>query len=320
MYIRGAWLGLALALGVSGATAQNYPTRPITMIVPFPPGASTDAIARLIRDGMSSQLGQTIVIENRGGAGGTTGSAAVATSAPDGYTLLLPASASVTMNRFMQKNYPFDPRTALKGISFVAESTLFLVVHPSLPVNSTAELIDYAKKNPGKLSYGSSGVGSGHHIAGELLKQKTGIDMVHVPYKGGGPAMQDLIAGIIPVSFATAPVAFPQMEAGKIRVLASTRAVRDPDFPNIPTIAETVPGIASTSWFGLFAPAGTPGPIIEKLNQAVAVAVRPSEVAAKFKAQGLKPWISTPAELDDFVKKEIDYWGKVIPTLGIEPE
>jgi tripartite-type tricarboxylate transporter receptor subunit TctC len=316
----GALVGLILALGLSGAAAQTYPNRPITMIVPFPPGASTDSIARLVRDGMSVDLGQTIVIENRGGAGGTTGSAAVATATPDGYTLLLPASASITMNRYMQKNFPFDPRTALQGISFVAESTLFLVVHPSLPVHSVAELVDYAKKNPGKLSYGSSGVGSGHHIAGELLKQKTGIDMVHVPYKGGGPAMQDLIAGIIPVSFATAPAAFPQMEAGRIRVLASTRAERDPDYPNIPTIAETVPGIASTSWFGLFAPAGTPAPIIERLNAAVKVAVRPADVVAKFKAQGLKPWVSSPAELDAFVKKEIDYWGKVIPTLGVEPE
>src|SRR5436190_11629905 len=193
----GALLATIVALGISCAAAQTYPTRPITLIVPFPPGASTDAIARLIRDGMSAQLGQPIVIENRGGAGGTTGSAAVATSAPDGYTLLLPASASLTMNRYMQKNYPFDPRTALRGISFVAESTLFLVVHPSLPVHRTAEFIEYAKKNPGRLSYGSSGVGSGHHVAGELLKQKTGIDMVHVPYKGGGPAMQDLIAGVI---------------------------------------------------------------------------------------------------------------------------
>jgi len=317
---RAAALAALLALAVSGAAAQPYPNRPITMIVPFPPGASTDSIARLLRDGMVAQLGQPIVIENRGGAGGTTGSAVVATSAPDGYTLLLPASASLTMNRFMQKNYPFDPRTALAGISFVAESTLFLVVHPSLPVHSTAELIEYARKNPGKLSYGSSGVGSGHHIAGELLKQKTGIDMVHVPYKGGGPAMQDLIAGVIPVSFATAPAAFPQMEAGKIRVLASTRAERDPDYPDIPTIAETVPGIASTSWFGLFAPAGTPAPIVEKLNEAVRVAVRPADVVAKFKAQGLKPWVSSPGELDAFVKKEIDYWGTIIPTLGVEPE
>src|SRR4051794_26463971 len=252
------FVAAAVAFSAVPAAAQDYPNRPITIVAPFPPGASTDSIARLLREGMSAELGQPIIIENRGGAGGTTGSAMVAASTPDGYTLLLPASASLTMNRIMQKNYPFDPRTALAGISFVAESTLFLVVHPSLPVHNVAERIDYARKNPGKLSYGSSGVGSGHHIAGELLKQKTGIDMVHVPYKGGSPAMQDLIAGNIPVSFATAPAAFPQMAAGKVRVLASTRAQRDPDYPDIPTIAETVPGIASISWFGLFAPAGTP--------------------------------------------------------------
>ena len=209
--------------GAGTAMAQDYPNRPITIIVPFPPGASTDALARLTHDGMSELLGQPIIIDNRGGAGGTTGSAIVANAPPDGYTLLLPASASLTMNPFMQKNYPFDPRTALSGITFLAESTLFLVVHPSLPVHNVAELIAYAKQNPGKLAYGTAGVGSGHHIAGELIKQKTGIDMVHVPYRGGGPAMQDLVAGNIPVAFATAPAALPQAAAGTIRILASVR-------------------------------------------------------------------------------------------------
>ncbi len=312
---------LGAAAWFSSAThAQDYPNRAITMIVPFPPGASTDGIARLLRDGMSQILGQSIVIDNRGGAGGTTGSALVANAAPDGYTLLLPASASVTMNRFMQRNYPFDPTKTLSGISFVAESTLFLCVHPSLPINNVAELIDYAKKNPGKLAYGTSGVGSGHHVAGEMIKQKTGIDMVHVPYRGGGPAMQDLVAGNIPVAFATAPAALPQAEAGKIRILASVRLSRDPDLPNIPVIAETIPGVGSISWFGLFAPAGTPPAVINKLNGAVATVLRKPETVERFKPQGLKPWISTPKELDDFLKSETDYWGKVLPSLGLEPE
>jgi tripartite-type tricarboxylate transporter receptor subunit TctC len=310
---------LAVAATLSGA-AQDYPAHPITMVVPFPPGAATDSIARLVRDGMAEFLGQTIVVDNRGGAGGTTGSAAVAASAPDGYTLLLPASASLTMNRFMQKNFPFDPRTALAGVSFVAESSLFLAVHPSLPVNNVAELIDYARKNPGTLSYGTSGVGSAHHVLGELLKQKTGIDMVHVPYKGGGPATQDLVAGTIPVAFLTAPAALPQAEAGRVRILASSRARRDPDLPNIATIAETVPGISSVSWFGLFVPAGTPAPIIDKLNKALAFAAAKPDLLEKFRLQGLKPWVSPPAELDQFVKDETDYWGKVIPSIGLEPQ
>jgi tripartite-type tricarboxylate transporter receptor subunit TctC len=306
-------------IGAGAAMAQDYPNRPITIIVPFPPGASTDALARLTQDGMHELLGQPIIIDNRGGAGGTTGSAIVANAAPDGYTLLLPASASLTMNPFMQKNYPFDPRTALSGITFLAESTLFLVVHPSLPVHNVAELIAYAKQNPGKLAYGTAGVGSGHHIAGELIKQKTGIDMVHVPYRGGGPAMQDLVAGNIPVAFATAPAALPQAAAGTIRILASVRRARDPELPDIPIIAETIPGVGSTSWFGLFAPAGTPPAVIATLNSAMTAVVHRPEVAEKFKPQGLKPWTSTPAELDDFVKSEFDYWSKVIPSIGLEP-
>jgi tripartite-type tricarboxylate transporter receptor subunit TctC len=310
----------AAAWFAPAAIAQDYPNRAINMIVPFPPGASTDGIARLLRDGMSEILGQTIVIDNRGGAGGTTGSALVANAAPDGYTLLLPASASLTMNRFMQKNYPFDPTKALSGISFVAESTLFLCVHPSLPVTTVAELIDYAKKNPKKLSYGTSGVGSAHHVAGEMIKHKTGIDMVHVPYRGGGPAMQDLVAGNIPVAFATAPAALPQAESGKIRILASVRTSRDPDLPNIPVIAETIPGVGSTSWFGVFTPAGTPPDVINKLNAAIAAVLRKPETADKFKPQGLKPWISTPAELDTFLRNETEHWGKVLPSLGFEPE
>jgi tripartite-type tricarboxylate transporter receptor subunit TctC len=318
--ILGCMAVFLIAFGVVGATAQDYPNRPITIIVPFPPGASTDALARLTYNGMSELLGQPVIIDNRGGAGGTMGSAAVANAAPDGYTLLLPASASLTMNKFMQKNYPFDPRTALSGITFVAESTLFLVVHPSLPVNSVAELIDYARLNPGKLAYGTSGVGSGHHVAGELMKQKTGIDMVHVPYRGGGPAVQDLIAGNILVAFATAPAALPQAAAGKLRILASVRTSRDPDLPDIPTISETIPGVGSISWFGLFAPAGTPSDIIAKLNYAMTTVLRRPEIAEKFKPQGLKPWASTPGELDEFVKNEIAYWGKVIPSLGLEPE
>ena len=322
LVIRWTFAALANTLGLIGAgatQAQDYPNRSITRIVPFPPGAATDAIARLVRDGMSEILGQTVVIDNRGGAGGTTGSALVASAAPDGYTLLLPASASLTMNPFMQKNYPFDPRTGLSAISFVAESTLFLCVHPSLPVKNVAEFIAFAKQNPGKLSYGTSGVGSGHHVAGELIKQKTGIDMVHVPYRGGGPAMQDLVAGNILVAFATAPAALPQAEAGKIRILASNRPKRDPELPDVPTIGETIPGIGSVSWFGLFAPAGTPAPIITKLNGTLKTILAKKDVAEKFKPQGLKPWYSTPAELDEFVKSEYDYWGKVIPSVGLEP-
>jgi tripartite-type tricarboxylate transporter receptor subunit TctC len=310
----------ALALAAAPAIAQDYPSRPITMIVPYPPGALTDAGARLPRDALAAALGQPIIIENRGGAGGTTGAAFVANAAPDGYTLMTSVSAPITMNKFMQRNFPYDPVTAFAPISLLAESYLLLVVHPSLPVHNVAEFIDYARRNPGKLAYGSSGVGSAHHIAGELLKQKTGIDMVHVPYKGGAPSMQDLIAGNILVAFATAPAALPQMQAGKIRALATTRAERVPELPDIPTIAETVPGVTTVSWLGLFAPAATPAPIIERLNQAAAQAIANPEVIAAFRLQGLTAHGSTPAELQERIRSELALWGQVVPALGIAAE
>jgi hypothetical protein len=197
-----ALLALATLVVAAPALAQDYPTRPITVVVPFPPGASNDALARITRDSMSEILGQPVVIENRPGAGGSTGAGSVASAAPDGYTLLIAVNAPITMNSFLQKNFPFDPKTAFAPVAHAADTTLLLAVHESVPAKTVTELVDYAKKNPGKLSYGSAGVGSGHHITGELLKQKTGIDVTHIPYRGSGPAIQDLVAGHIPISLA----------------------------------------------------------------------------------------------------------------------
>ncbi len=313
--------GLLFASVGFAACAQDFPTRPITIIVPFPPGASTDAVARLVRDGMSKALGgQTIIVENRGGAGGTTGSLTVAKAAPDGYTLLVTVSAPMTMNKYMQKNFPYDPVTAFAPVSLAAESALFLAVNPQIPVHNVPEFLEYAKKNPGKLSYGSAGVGSAHHIAGELLKQKTGIDMVHIPYSGGGPAIQNLISGHIPISFGTAPAVLPQHQAGLIRIIATTRATRLPDLPDIPSINETVPGVETVTWLGLFAPAGTPQPIIDKLNGAVKQAISDPDLVQKFKLQGMAARADTPAELATRVKTELDMWGRIIPSIGISPE
>jgi tripartite-type tricarboxylate transporter receptor subunit TctC len=317
-----AWLAGAFALlWPLVSTAQDYPSRPITIIAPFPPGATTDASARLVRDGMSTVMGgKPIIVENRGGAGGTTGSAYVAGAPPDGYTLLITVSAPLTMNKYMQKNFPYDPVTAFAPVSLLMESALFLAVHPSLPVRTVAEFIDYAKKNPGKLSYGTSGLGSAHHIAGELIKQKTGIDMVHVPYKGGGPVIQDLIANNIPVGFGTAPAVLPQAQAGLIRIIATTRSERLPDLPEIPTISETIPGVVTTTWVALLAPAGTPKPIVAKLNETAVAALRDKDLIAKFKVQGMTVKTSTPAELDERIRTELDMWGKIVPALGIPAE
>ena len=225
------------------AAAQDYPNRAITLIVNFPPGGSTDAMARIIREPLSQTLGQNIIIDNRGGAGGTTGAAAVANAKPDGYTLLLSVNSALTTNRYLQKNFPFDPKTAFAPITLTSDVALVLSVHPSLPVHDVTELIDYAKRNPGKLAYGSAGIGSSHHICGELIKQKAGIDMVHVPYRGGAPLMQDLLAGNVKVAFNTLPTALPQAQAGAIRVIAVAEKTRLPEFPDTPTIDETIPGV-----------------------------------------------------------------------------
>lgn len=310
----------ATVFGCGVASAQPYPARAITLLVPFPPGASTDAVARLLRESLSKELHQIVIVENRGGAGGTTGAAMVAKADPDGYTLLVTVSAPITMNKYMQRNFPYDPIGAFKPVSLLAESALFLAVNPGLPVHTVAEFIDYAKKNPGKLSYGSAGVGSAHHIAGELLKKKTGIDMVHVPYAGGGPAIQDLIANHIPASFGTAPSVLPQFDAGLIRVIATTRATRIPDRPDIPTINETVPGVETVTWLGLFAPANTPQPIIERLNHAVRQSLRDPDLIEKFRLQGMITAPSSGDELASRVKRELTTWGEIIPSIGVSQE
>jgi len=309
-----------LALGAPLAAAQDYPNRPITVMVGFPPGGSTDAAMRILQDPMSQALGQQLVIDNRGGAGGTLAASMVANAKPDGYTLLFTVNASLTMNMYMQKNFPFNSKTAFEPISLASDVVLMLAVNAKLPVNTVPELIDYAKKNPGKLSYGSSGVGSGHHIVGELLKQKTGIDMVHVPYRGGGPAIQDLVAGNIQVSFGTLPALLPHVANGTIRIIASAEKGRVPGFENLPAINETYPGVYNIGWSGLLAPAGTPKPIIDKLHAAMVPALKMPDVVQKMKLQGLIALSSTPEEFRKIISDEIDYWGKVVPAIGIQPE
>jgi tripartite-type tricarboxylate transporter receptor subunit TctC len=316
-----ALLALATLVVAAPALAQDYPTRPITVVVPFPPGASNDALARITRDSLSEILGQPIVIENRPGAGGSTGAGSVASAAPDGYTLLIAVNAPITMNSFLQKNFPFDPKTAFAPVAHAADTTLLLAVHESVPAKTVTELVDYAKKNPGKLSYGSAGVGSGHHITGELLKQKTGIDVTHIPYRGSGPAIQDLVAGHIPISFGTPPAILPQAAAGKIRIIAVAEDRRFPDLPDVPTIAETVPGVSiPVTWLGLLAPAGTPRPIVEKLSAAMAATVKKPDVVAKLKQQGMLAVGGGPEALDQKIKSELALWTRLMPSIGIQPE
>jgi tripartite-type tricarboxylate transporter receptor subunit TctC len=308
----------ALLMGAGAASAQDYPNRPITVIVPFTPGATTDAVARLTRDVLERELGVPVVIDNRAGAAGTIGSTAVANAKPDGYTLLITVNAPITMNMYFQKSFPYDATTAFAPISLAAESLLVLAVQASLPVTTVQELVDYAKQNPGKLSYGSAGIGSAHHIAGELMKQKTGIDMAHVAYRGGALAIQDLVAGNIQISFGTTPSVLPHAQAGTIRIIALAEAKRYPDLPDVPTIDETLPGVVTNTWVGFFAPAGTPPAIVDKLNKAMRLALEQPDTIAKFKVQGLTPIGSSPGELRTIVKEEIERWGKILPAISAQ--
>ena len=316
-----ALAAVALAASLASAQTSNWPSRPITIIAPYPPGASTDFIARLIRDPLEEQLKVPVVVENRPGAGGTTGAAQVAKADPDGYTLLVTVNAPVTMNAHMQKNFPFDPMKAFTPVIKVADVAMTLAVNAKLPVTNVKELIDYAKKNPDqKMSFGSAGIGSAHHIAGELLKQKTGINMVHVPYRGGGPAIQDLVAGHIPISFGTTPAVLPQAQGGTIRILALAEEKRSPDLPGVPTVAETVPGVITYTWVGVFAPAGTPKPIVDRINAIIVETIKKPDVIAKLKTQGATAAGGSPEDLQQSMQKEFDHWTKVIPSIGITPE
>jgi tripartite-type tricarboxylate transporter receptor subunit TctC len=322
---RAALAAFALSVPVLAAGAalaqDKWPSRAITIVAPYPPGASTDFIARLIRDPLEEQLKVPVVVENKPGAGGTTGAAQVAKAAPDGYTFMVSVNAPVTMNSHMQKNFPFDPMKSFTPVIKVADVVMTLAVNAKLPVNSVKDLIDYAKKNPDqKLSFGSAGVGSAHHIAGELLKQKTGLNMVHVPYKGGGPAIQDLVAGHIPISFGTTPAVLPQAQAGTIRIIGLAEVKRSPDLPGVPTVSETVPGVDTFTWVGVFAPLGTPKPIVDRVNAIVAETIKKPDVIAKLKTQGATAAGGSPEDLQKSMQAEYDHWTKVIPSIGLKPE
>lgn len=318
--LRAAML-IAIAVFASApARADDYPSRPVLLIVPYPPGASTDITARIMAEQMSEILGQPFVVENRPGADGVVGTAFVAHANPDGHTLLLTVNSPITMAKFFQKDMTLDTRTALAPILNIASTSLFLAVNAQFPAKNVQELVDYAKAHPGQVSFGSAGVGSAHQIAGELINMKAGIHMEHVPYRGGGPAIQDLVAGHIPVSFGTGPAVMPQARAGSIRILAAVEAERDPQLPDVPTVSETIPGVVTTTWLGLFAPAGTPQAIIDKLNKAGNDALKRPGIADKMTAQGLRQNGSTPEQFKQLVLTEYASYAKIIPELGIKPQ
>jgi tripartite-type tricarboxylate transporter receptor subunit TctC len=318
-------LALLTAAVVSGlatvAAAQNYPTRPITLVVPFPPGGSTTIVARIVTDRMADAIGQQFVVDNRGGAGGTLGTRQVAKSAPDGYTIALGYTGTLAIGPSLFPNVGYDVRADFAPIGRIGVAPSTVVVHPSFPVHSVAELIAYAKANPGKVDYGSAGVGTVGHVAGEYFAIATGIKLIHIPYKGTGPAMTDLLGGHIPLSFSPIPAVHESAKNGLLRMLAVTSAKRSTLVPEMPTVAESgVPGFDAVLRYGLVAPAGTPRPIIERLNTALRATLASEEVRNRLAIEGAEPLPSTPEEYAVDIDHEETQWSKVIKASGAKAE
>jgi tripartite-type tricarboxylate transporter receptor subunit TctC len=303
------------------ATAQEYPSRPVVLVSPFPPGGSVSLVARIVAEKMGETLGQSIVVENRGGAGGTIGARSVAKSAPDGYTLLLGYTGTLAIGPSMYPNAGFDSRKDFAPVGRIGTAPTLLVVHPSLPVHSVAELVAYAKANPGKLNFGSAGIGTVGHLAGELMATMAGLKLVHVPYKGTGPAITDLLGGHIPMMFTPIPTAHAQATSGLLRALAVTSAERSSLLPDLPTVAESgLPGYEAALRYGLVAPAGTPRAVIERLNKELRVALAAEDVRSRLAADGAEVLPSTPEQYAADIDREEATWSKVVSALGLKGE
>ena len=314
---------LAVAFAVLAplpAPAQDYPNRPIRFIVPYPPGGGTDVVARIMNEALAVELGQPIIIDNRGGAAGNVGTDLAAKSPADGYNILFTLS-SHTINPRLYDKLPFDVERDFAPISLAAMIPQILVVHPSVQANNVKELIALAKANPGKLNYASVGTGSPGHIAGELFKIKTGVDIVHIPYKGGGPAVVDTIGGQVQLLFVSMPAAWQHVKAGKLKVIAVTSAKRSVAAPDVPTIAESgIPGYVVDSWYGALAPAKTPPAAVARLNAAFVKVLENPQVKERLLAQGAEAASSTQAEFDRLIKDVLEKWDLVIKTAKIRPD
>ncbi|HXU42083.1 MAG TPA: tripartite tricarboxylate transporter substrate binding protein [Burkholderiales bacterium] len=299
--------------------AQTYPSKPIRLVVPFPPGGSNDIVARMLATQLAGPLGQSVVIENKGGAGGVLGTDGVAKAAPDGYTLLL-ISVAYAFAPALYKTLPYDPATAFAPITIVGRGPSALTVHPSVPANTVAELIALAKKNPGKLNYASAGVGSFQHLSAALFMVQAGIDVVHIPYKGGGPAMADVMGGQAQIVMPSLIQVVPHIKSGRLKALGTSGARRSPQLPDVPAIAETLPGYESQNWWGVLAPAGTPQPVLERLYGAMTEVLQSKETGKRMESEGAETVRMTPAEFGRFISAELAKWGKVARDVGIQAE
>ena len=313
-------LTVLLSLAVS-PQAQDYPNRPVKIVVPYPPGGSNDVIARILAQRLSEDMKQQFIVENPAGANGNVGAASVATGDADGYTLFLTAPGPLTINQTLYSKLNFDPSKDFAPVALVASVPIVLMVHPDVKAANVKELIAIAQAQPGKLNFGSSGIGSTNHLAGELLKNMGKLDMVHVAYKGAAPAMNDLIAGHIPIMFDNMPAALPQVAGNKVRALAVASDKRAAAMPNVPTVAESgLPGFEASAWFGLVAPAKTPPAVLAKLTDAVNKALKSPDVVKRFQDLGAEPGTSSGAAYGAFLQAETKKWADVIKASGAKAQ
>ena len=309
----------ALPFAPHVARAQVYPTRPVRLIVPLAPGGATDIVARLMGQWLSERLGQPFIIENRPGAGGNIGTDTVVKARPDGYTILM-ASTTNAINATLYDKLSFNFIRDIAPVATISRNTLVMVVHPSLPAKTVPEFIAYAKANPRKLNMASPGNGSPNHVSGELFKMMTGVDMVHVPYRSGGPALTDLLGGQMQVMFPATVSSIEYIRAGRLRALAVTAATRSDELPDIPTVAEFVPGYEASNWFGVGAPKATPAEIVEKLNEEINAGLADPKIKARLAELGAVVLAGSPADFGKLIAEDTEKWAKVIKSAGIKPE
>lgn len=314
------FISAACFAATATAQTQTYPTRPITIVVPWPAGALTDAAARILQPKLSEALGQPVVIDYRPGAAGVIGTTLVARAQPDGYTLLITVNAPVVMAPALQKNYPFDPSKALSGVSMISETYLALVVHTASPIKSLADAIRMAKEKPGYLTFGSSGVGTTHQIAGGLLNAKAGVQITHVPFQGGTPLVQALLGAHIDMGFATLPSVMPLVNDGRLRLIALAEPKRFVGLPDVPTISENYAGVETTSWVGMLAPAGTPKDIRDRLAKIIAEALAKPDVKEKMLALGMTPVAKGPDDFDRVIAEDLKFWKSAVEIAKIEKQ
>jgi tripartite-type tricarboxylate transporter receptor subunit TctC len=310
-----------LALTAESVAAQNYPERVVRIVNPYPPGGSVDVMARILAQKLSDNLGQQFIVENRAGGGGNTGSDFVAKAEPDGYTLLFTAPGPLTVNQTLYSKLSFDPAKDFAPIALFATAPIVLIVNPAVPANDVRQLIALAKKEPGKINFASAGNGTTNHLSGELFKSMAQIDIVHVPYRGAGPAMNDLVGGHVQMFFDLMPVVLPQIAAGKVRALANAGARRPAALPNVPTVAEQgLAGFDASSWYGLVAPAKTPEPVLAKLRDEVAKALKAPDMVARIQELGSEPGTAFGKDFGTFMAAETGKWAEVIRASGAKAD